>query len=207
MSLYGLISGGVKRELQSDKIFGLVIGIVSNNQDPDGQARVKVTFPWLSDNEESQWARIACFMAGKNRGAFFLPEIGDEVLIAFEHGDINRPYVLGALWNGVDKPPAANEDGKNNLRLLQSRSGHIIRLDDTEGSEKIEIIDKNGKNAVKWDTASNKITISADKDIEIKAAQGKILLEATEIEIKSSGNANIEASGNMTIKGATVNIN
>ena len=207
MSLYGLISGGVKRELRSDKIFGLVIGIVSNNQDPDGQARVKVTFPWLSDSEESQWARIACFMAGENRGAFFLPEIGDEVLIAFEHGDINRPYVLGALWNGVDKPPGANEDGKNNLRLLQSRSGHIIRLDDTEGSEKIEILDKTGKNSVTWDTASNKITMSADQDIEIKAAQGKILLQATEIEIKSSGNANIEASGNMTIKGATVNIN
>lgn len=205
MNFYKVISDGLKRELQIDRIYGVVVGVVSNNKDAEG--RVKVTYPWLSDSEESQWARIASFMAGDKRGSVFIPEVGDEVLIAFEHGDINRPYVLGALWNGVDKPPVTNEDGKNNLRLLQSRSGHIIRLDDTDGSEKIEIIDKTGKNSVTWDTSSNKISIAADKDIEIKAAQGKILLEAQEIEIKSSANSTLEASGNMTIKGSVVNIN
>ena len=207
MSLYQILSDGIQREIQANTITGVVIGVVSNNKDPEGQARVKVTFPWLSDTEESQWARMVCFMAGGKRGAYFLPEVDDEVLVAFEHGDINRPYVLGALWNGVDKPPTSNDDGKNNLRLLQSRSGHIIKLDDTSGSEKIEIVDKSGKNSVIWDTTANKITISADKDVEVKAGQGKISLQATEVEIKSSGNAKIEASGNMTIKGATVSIN
>lgn len=207
MSLYKAISEGVQREIRAERIFGVVIGIVSNNQDPDGLARVKVTFPWLSESEESHWARIVSFMAGEKRGAYFLPEVGDEVLLAFEHGDINRPYVIGALWNGVDKSPASNDDGNNNVRLIQSRSGHIIRLDDTDGSEKIEIIDKKGSNSVIWDTASDKITITAAKDIEIKADQGKIAMQATEIKVNSSGNATIEASGNMTIKGATVNIN
>jgi len=207
MNLYKAISEGVQREIHAERIFGVVIGIVSNNQDPDGLARVKVTFPWLSESEESHWARIVSFMAGENRGAYFLPEVGDEVLLAFEHGDINRPYVIGALWNGVDKSPASNDDGNNNVRVIQSRSGHKIRLDDTDGSEKIEIIDKKGSNSIVWDTASDKITVSADKDVEIKAGQGKITMQATEIKVNSSGNATIEASGTMTIKGATVNIN
>lgn len=207
MNVYSLITEGVRRELDSERIFGVVIGIVSNNKDEAGMGRVKVTFPWLEENEESQWARIACFMAGEKRGAVFLPEVGDEVLLAFEHGDINRPYVVGALWNGVDKPPLTNDDGKNNVRIIQSRSGHVIVLDDTQGSEKIEIKDKTGKNAVVWDTASNKITVSADGDIELKATQGKISLSGAEVEIKSTGSTTIEASGNMTVKGATVSIN
>ena len=207
MNLYSVISEGVQRELHASKMFGVVIGVVSNNQDDEGYGRVKITFPWLTDDEESKWARIASLMAGDKRGAYFLPEVGDEVLVAFEHGDINRPYILGALWNGVDKPPATNEDGKNNLRFIQSRSGHKITLDDTEGSEKIEIIDKDGKNSITWDTTKNKISISAGKDITVEAADGKISLKAAEIEIISSGDAKIEATGDMTLKGATVNIN
>ena len=135
--------------ISPDRIFGVVVGIVTNNNDPEGIGRVKVRFPWLSGTDESAdesaWARIAASMAGKGRGAYFLPEVDDEVLVAFDHGDIRFPYVLGALWNGQDQPPAANNDGKNNLRLIQSRSGHIIRLDDTSGAEKIEILDKSGK--------------------------------------------------------------
>lgn len=207
MSLYKAFSEGVQREIRAEKIFGVVSAVVSNNQDPDGRARVKVTFPWLSDSEESSWARIVSFMAGEKRGAFFLPEVGDEVLVAFEHGDINHPFIIGSLWNGADKPPAANDDGENNLREIHSRSGHILRLDDTEGSEKIEIIDKSGNNSIVWDTEANKVVISADSDIEVTAGQGKIALDAPEILITSSGDATIEASGTMTIKGSTVNIN
>jgi uncharacterized protein involved in type VI secretion and phage assembly len=207
MNVYGLISDGIRREVEADRIVGAVVGVVSNNQDPDGGARVKVTFPWLSGDEESHWARVASFMAGAERGAYFLPEVGDEVLVIFEHGDISRPYVIGVLWNGEDQPPAANDDGANNLRVIKSRSGHLIKLDDTEGSEKIEIIDKGGENAVTWDAASKKITVVAGQDIEVKAGSGKILLEATTVEIKASGEATIEASGTLTLKGATVNIN
>src|SRR2546426_9457473 len=87
-------------EAREKKLYGVVAGIVTNNEDPDGLGRVKIRFPWLSEDNESWWARIAAPMAGKERGAYFLPEVDDEVLVAFEHGDVNFPYVLGALWNG-----------------------------------------------------------------------------------------------------------
>ena len=154
-------------------------------------------------------------MAGADRGTFFLPEVDDEVLVAFEHGDLARPYVLGGLWNGQDKPPETNADGKNNLRLVKSRSGHLIRLDDTDGAEKIEIIDKSGGNSITIDTANNAITITSAADVTIDAPQGTLKLSAQTIEIASSaktevkaqGNLTLEASGNTTIKGAMVNIN
>ncbi len=197
------------------RINGVVVGVVTNNQDPDGLGRVKVKFPWLSDQDESHWARIAAPMAGKERGAYFLPEVEDEVLVAFERGDIRFPFVLGALWNGKDKPPADNGDGKNNLRLIKSRSGHTIKLNDEDGKETIEIIDKSEKNSVVIDTAKNTITITSDKDITLAAANGTIKLDAQKIELKSSADTKIEAgakmdvkaSATMTIKGATVNIN
>jgi uncharacterized protein involved in type VI secretion and phage assembly len=207
MNMFTLIADGVRRELQAEKIFGVVVGLVSNNKDEDGMNRVKVTFPWLSEDEESHWARVSCLMAGEKRGALFLPEVGDEVLVAFEHGDIDRPYVIGSLWNGVDKPPLTNDDGKNNIRLIQSRSGHKVTLDDTDGSEKISVEDKSGKNSIVWDTASNTITITADKDIMLSAPSGTITLDAKELAIKSSGDAKVEAGGSMTLKGSTIDIN
>jgi uncharacterized protein involved in type VI secretion and phage assembly len=115
------------------RLFGVMVGIVTDNQDPEGLGRVRVRFPWLSQDDASHWARIAVGMAGKDRGMFFLPEVDDEVLVAFEHGRPEYAYVLGALWNGKDTPPTANADGKNNLRMLRSRSGHEIVLDDTVG--------------------------------------------------------------------------
>ncbi len=196
-------------------IFGVMVGIVTNNQDPEKLGRVKVKIPRLSGSDESDWTRVASLMAGKDRGTFFLPEVGDEVLLAFEGGDISRPYVIGALWNGVDTPPETNSDGKNGLRFIKSRSGHLIRFNDQEGSEKIEIIDKSGKNLVTIDSKTNKLTLSADGDIEISAAKGKVTIQAKELEIKTTAGVKIEASagmdlkasGNMTVKGAMVNIN
>ncbi len=197
------------------RITGVVVGVVTNNQDPDGLGRVKVKFPWLSDTDESYWARIVSPMAGNERGLYCLPEVDDEVLVVFEHGDVRFPYVLGALWNGKDKPPADNSDGKNNVRLLKSRSGHVVRLSDEDGKEKIEIIDKSKKNSIVFDTANNTITITADKDIILSAPQGTIKLDGQKIEAKSSADAKVEAgagldvkaSGTLNIKGATVNIN
>ncbi len=212
MSITGILE---ERKKDQSKIYGVVVGIVTNNKDDDGLGRVKVKIPRISGDDESHWARVAAFMAGKERGAFFLPEIDDEVLVVFEHGDINMPYVIGSLWNGVDTPPETNSDGENNIRVIKSRSGHIIRLDDKDGEEKIEIIDKSEKNLISIDTKDNKITISSDKDIELSARNGKVIIDAKDIEIKSSASTKIEASANMdlkasgnnNIKGATVNIN
>ena len=200
---------------RTSRVEGVVVGIVTNNQDPEGMGRVKVKFPWLSDEDESNGARVASPMAGKERGLFLLPEVDDEVLVAFEHGDPRFPYVIGSLWNGTDKPPADNADGKNNVRVLKSRSGHVIRLTDEDGKEKIEIIDKSEKNSVVIDTAANTITITADKDIVLKAPNGSVKLDAQKVEVKSSADSKVEAgggldlkaSGTMNVKGATVNIN
>ena len=189
------------------KIYGVAAGVVTNNKDEKKIGRIKLKFPWLSDNNETDWVRIATFMAGSERGSFFLPEVGDEVLVAFEQGDLNHPYVIGALWNDTAKPPETNADGKNNFRLIKSRSGHIIKLDDTAGNEKIEIVDKSNSNKIIIDTKDNKISIISNKDIEISAPSGKVTISGNEIEIKSTTTAKIEASAEMTVKGATVNIN
>ena len=198
----------------SDRFYGVAIGLVTNNQDPEGLGRVKLKFPWLSDEDESHWARVAAPMAGKERGVYFLPEVDDEALVVFEHGDVRFPYVIGALWNGKEPPPAKN-DGKNNLRVIKSRSGHTIRFNDEGGKETIEIIDGSEKNSIVIDMAKDAITITSEKDITLSAPKGAIKLDAGKIEIKSSAGAKIEAGATMdvkagatmAIKGATVNIN
>ncbi len=215
MNFFDVLIDTEEREAMAARVQGVVVGVVTNNQDPEGMGRVKVKFPWLSDEDESQWARLATPMAGNKRGIYFLPEVDDEVLVAFEHGDVRFPYVLGALWNGKDAPPGTNDDGKNNLRLIHSRSGHLIKLSDEDGKEKIEVIDKSTKNSIVIDTAKNTITITSDKDIVLTAAQGTIKLDAQKIELKSSADTKLEAgagmevkaSATMNIKGATVNIN
>lgn len=215
MNIFDMLTDQTEYTVHTGKMYGVVIGVVTNNQDPEKLGRVKVRFPWLSKSDESHWARVATLMAGPDRGSFFLPEVDDEVLVAFEHGDIRFPYVLGALWNGVDTPPQDNADGENNLRLIKSRSGHIIRLDDTSGGEKIEIIDSSGNNSLVMNTADNTITISASADITIQASSGKLTLSGNGIEmtsqagvkIQSSQNMDLQSSAQLNIKGSMVNIN
>jgi uncharacterized protein involved in type VI secretion and phage assembly len=196
------------------KIYGAVVGTVIKNNSKSGCVKVKI--PRIFGEGESNWARVVSFMAGNDRGAFYLPEKDDEVLVVFEDGDIAIPYVLGSLWNGKDKLPLKNDDGKNNLKVIKSRSGHIILLNDTDGKEKIEIVDKTGKNTFVIDSKENKISIKSDKDIEISAPNGTVRIQAKNIEAISNGSAKIEGSKDtyilvenktMTIKGKPVNIN
>jgi uncharacterized protein involved in type VI secretion and phage assembly len=210
-----LLSNALSEMDREDRFYGVTIAEVTNNKDEAKLGRVKVKFPWLSDTDESFWARVLTPMAGGDRGMYFLPEVGDEVLVAFEHGNIEFPYILGALWNGKDKPPETNEDGKNNKRTIKSRSGHTITLDDTDGEEKIEIFDKSKKNSIVMNTKENTITISAEADITIQSSNGKLILSGKEIQldskgdvkIKASQNMNIEAGSQLDIKGQMVNIN
>jgi len=187
---------------------GIVIGVVSTLEDEANLGRIRVSYPHLG-GVESDWARLSSPMAGAQRGVFFRPEVGDEVLVAFEHGDPRRPYILGSLWSQEDKPPPDDGDQKaNNWRFIRSRSGHIVLLDDTPGKEKIELIDKDGKRRVTIDSASSKITVLCDTgDVEIKAPSGKITIEAQEISIKATTTLNLEGSATANLKGGTVNIN
>jgi uncharacterized protein involved in type VI secretion and phage assembly len=187
---------------------GILIGTVADLEDPDALGRVRVKFPSLAD-QLSYWAKIAAPMAGNSRGFFFRPEVDDEVLVAFEMGDPRRPYVLGALWSKVDTPPPDDSKPKdNNWRFIKSRSGHILKFDDTKGAERVEIIDKDQRHKIIIDSSGDKIQILCDSgNMEIKATAGKLQIEASEAEIKTTGNMTLQAGGQMTIKGSVVNIN
>jgi uncharacterized protein involved in type VI secretion and phage assembly len=206
-------------QAESGRVDGVALGLVTNNNDPDGLGRVKLKYPWREDGQDSFWARIAVTMAGNDRGTFFLPEVGDEVLVAFDKGDIQHPYVIGALWNGKDKPPADNADGENNTRRIRSRSGHQITLfdkagketlevatqgghtilmDDTAGSARIAIKDSAGSNTITIDSAKNTITIESGMSLKLKSQS---------VDIEAGASMNIKASGTITIQGALVRIN
>jgi len=194
---------------------GVVVALVVDNKDSEERGRIKIKFPWMGDEAGTAWARLATLMSGNDRGIVFYPEVNDEVLVAFEQGDVNYPYIIGALWNGKDKPPEKNSDGENNIKMIKTRSGHTIKINDKSGEEKIEIIDKTKGNKITIDSANNKISLESGGDIELSASKGKIAINAKEIEIKSSTSAKIEASSEMDlkasatmkIKGSMVNIN
>jgi uncharacterized protein involved in type VI secretion and phage assembly len=187
------------------RVQGVVVGLVSNNNDPDGLSRVKLQFPWLDETLESDWVRIAFPGAGAERGMYWLPEVQDEVLVAFEHGDIHRPYVLGGLWNGQDKPPdgsnssAVGGDGKVNLRSIRSREGLGIIISDESGKKSIEMTDGDGDNKITIQSDDKVIEIDSNGAIKITGAQGKITVEGQDIEIKSSSNLTLDASANLDI--------
>jgi uncharacterized protein involved in type VI secretion and phage assembly len=197
------------------RIYGVVTAVVTNNKDPDQLGRVKLRFPWLDDDHESWWARVATPTAGKDRGICFLPEVDDEVLVAFEHGDPQFPYVVGALWTSAAGPPATNADGKNNLRVIASRSGMTLRFDDTKDAETVTLSDKDGKCCLVIDMANAKVTLTADADLTITATNGALKLSGKGVEIVSqgdlklgaSGAGELKADGDLVIKGTSVNIN
>jgi uncharacterized protein involved in type VI secretion and phage assembly len=178
MNLVELLAERSDGEAVQGRVFGAVIGIVSNIADPDRLGRVKVRYPWLKDDSESPWARVVSFMAGPNRGAVFRPEVGDEVLVLFDHGDMRFPYVLGGLWNGKDEmPKERGSDGDNAVRLIKSRSGHQILLDDATGAEKVTVIDKAG-NSIELSSTGVVIKSTAIKLGSEGAAQSLVLGDA-----------------------------
>jgi uncharacterized protein involved in type VI secretion and phage assembly len=180
-----------------DVLDGLYPAIVTSSSDPLKMGRVKVFFPWMNDGEESHWARVVRPYAGKKRGWFFMPEVGDEVMVAFELGDMNQPLVIGSSWNGKDEPPEPGDpDGKNDVKVIKTRSRHRLAFDDTPGAESIQLTDASGNNIVRWDTKSNSIGITAlTGDIFVKAPQGKISLLAKDITVSVTNNAERTVGG------------
>ena len=196
----------------SNQIHGVVVGIVKDVNDPTQLGRIKVNFPWLSEDNSSQWARVATFMSGPQRGSWFMPELEDEVLVAFELADVQHPYIIGFLWNGSDKPPNDGIDTK--VRRLRTVSGHVIELDDRPGQERVLIKTKAGHQIEMKDTppASIDIKTVGGQEIKLEDTPAKITLQtaaANKIEI-SDLPAGITISAptgmlNVTCLQATVN--
>jgi uncharacterized protein involved in type VI secretion and phage assembly len=193
---------------------GVAIALVTKNDDDEKLCRVKVSYPWHEKSTESYWARLSVPMAGDDRGVVMIPEVGDEVLVAFEREDLRFPYVLGGLWNGKDKPPVTNDDGKNDKRIVQSRDKHYLLFNDNASDGAVILTHKKGRriaftkdgwlvedekgNTVKVDTNSGAMTIEAKGTLNIKAAS---------ITIEATGTVEVKASATMTIRGSMVNIN
>ncbi len=196
-------------------LYGVAVGIVSNINDPEGLGRVKAVLPGLADDMESDWARVATPMAGPGRGFYFRPDVNDEVLVAFEHGNPDMPYVLGGLWNGQDQPPVADPDSSNDVRLIKSREGSTIKFSDVMDDAQIHIVDSSGKNMIVIRASDNSITITAEGDITLRTEQGKLTLTGNSVEITATSGLKIEAGqaldveagGPLTLKGSVVNIN
>jgi uncharacterized protein involved in type VI secretion and phage assembly len=161
-----------------EPILGLVIGLVTDNSDPEGMYRIQVTYAVPDGDILSAWARVITLMAGKGMGWACIPEPDDEVLIRFVHGNPNMPVVVGSVHNGKDTPPFDNADGNNDLRIFHSRNLHMLELCDTDGEERISIYSTDSKTELDLLTADEVIAWHATKNIEIYCPSGLLTVEA-----------------------------
>ncbi len=177
--------------------------IVMENTDPEGLGRVKVQFPWQRIvGEVTPWIRIVSPHTGVDKGFHFIPELGEEVLVGFEGGNAERPYMMGSLYNGSEKPDSWKTDG-NDIKAIRTRSGHTIEFDDTNGEEKINIYDNEGS-IITFDTKAKSLYITATENIEFTAKNIKMVVEEN-IDIQAKGNIDVASEGDMAVlsKGKT----
>jgi phage protein D/phage baseplate assembly protein gpV len=208
---------------------GLVIGQVTDINDPDQRFRVKVAFPWLSDDYESWWARVAQPGAGDGRGLAWLPEVGDEVLVGFVHGDVRDPYVLGGLYNGTDHPMMNDQlvdggAGQVLRRVLGSRTGHQLVFSDDDQASQIQLATGDGSATITMDSTNTKIVIDgsgtvtihaggplkldSDGDIELNANGGDLKLTASgELKLSGSTGASIDGGPQVSVSGSIIKLN
>lgn len=206
-----------------------LVGIVTDNQDPEGLGRVKVWFPTLTPQtgenaHASHWARVVAIGAGKGRGFDCLPEINDEVLVAFEHGNIHRPYILGGVWNGEDLPPKpvteSVQDSNVRVRTFKTRTGHQIQfIEEDKGNSKAGVyIETTAGHQIRLNDSENAVEVKTkgkhelrlddeNRCIEVKTPSHTFKMDRTGISLESAGNIEIKASGVITIEGALIQLN
>lgn len=220
-SLLGRAADGASAgDTVGERIAGVVPALVTNLKDPQDLGRVKVKYPWLAggDRVESDWVRVAGAGVGAGRGWLVLPEVNDEVLVAFEHGDLRRGYIVGGLYNGVDKPPKKNSEilgpgGVVQQRLFKSRKGHTLTFDDSGNTPGVELVTGDGNFTFKIEEQTGKVTLTTKKggstivvgaqgEINIKSDTGKVTIEAPagDIEMKAV-NIKLDAKASVDIKG------
>lgn len=197
---------------------GVAVAVVLNNTDPTNQGRVKLQLPWLPEVEP--WARIAAVFGGNKSGMYFMPQVGDEVLVAFHHGDVREPYVLGSLWSTKYAPtPTKSPEDSKNRRVIHTPAGHEVEFLEKEKSitvttvsgmvirmvpEQIDVSTTDGTAKITLEK-SGKISISASSEIEMKAP--KVTLDATNLKLNGSATAELTAGSTCQVKGGMVKIN
>lgn len=213
-----------------NRTYGVVIGLVVDVQDPLGQGRVKLRFPWLApDDANAGWAPVARPMAGKGRGYWYAPEVDDEALVAFEHGDVNHPMVLGFLHNGQDEPPGTDPQ----VRRVKTVRGNVLDFNDNAGQEQIHLHTDNGTKVTINETPSE-ITIQTVGGAQVKvsdasgitvfapsggvavtsatgmsttAGQGMSVTTGTGVELTAGTTVQVTAAGAVTVTaGTAVNV-
>jgi uncharacterized protein involved in type VI secretion and phage assembly len=175
------------------RLYGVYPAVVKDLNDPESQGRVRIRLPWAPDSDSGYeaWARMATMMAGNHRGTWFLPDIGDEVLVSFEGGDPRRPYILGGLWNGSDSPPETMDSAsQNNKKVISSREDIRIIFDDTSGGVTLTIQTPGGQKVILKDTPAS---------IEVTDSSGNTL------KMESSG-ITLQTSSKLTIQASTIDI-
>lgn len=172
-------------------LYGVYVALVTDLNDPTSEGRVKIKLPWQS-GDYAVWARMATLFAGNNRGSWFIPDVNDEVLVAFEAGDPDHPVVIGGLWNGSDASPASMDSaGQNNLKVIRSRNGVQITLDDENGRERCVVETPGGQ----------KITLQdGPGQVELVDSNGN------SIKMESSG-ITVNAAARLTITASTIEVN
>lgn len=199
------------------RISGVAVAQVISNLDSTGAGRVQLKLPWLPGFEP--WARVAVLLAGMNRGTYFIPQVGDEVLVAFEQGDVRQPFVIGCLWNSTDSPPAGSPLDPVAKRIIRTPLGHVMEFDDTLQSVSITTLTQQtvkmdatqiqlsttGDTATITLDVSGAITLQSTTSIELKAPS--ITLDGLNVSIKGSASTSVEGGATCSIQAGMVKIN
>lgn len=213
------------------KFYGVVTGTVASTDDPMHLGRVQVRLPFIDDSDSSPWARIAVPFAGRLSGHYFIPDVDDEVLVAFEQGDTNVPYVIGSLWNGFAPPPLQSPDSQ--VRAMRTLAGNQIVIEERPAAITIQTgpttplalpekpssfgphhsiqlgpsgISAKTPTEITLAVAESSIVIKPES-ITLSTGGNKIVLDASGVSIQASGTIDIKASGNCTVRASLVNIN
>lgn len=213
----GLLEAAVRDPVTDKRFYGVAVAEVVGNTDTTGLGRVQLRLPWLAGYQP--WARVAMPSAGQNRGTYFIPQVGDEVLVAFNHGDVREPFVVGSLWNGRDKPPRTGQLDPTNTRVIRTPAGHEITFDDNQQS--IVVLTATGQrmtmdaNQIELSAGKGaaKITLTTAGDISIEGT--KVTVKATSlfeakgatVEVNGDSNATFKGGGLCTLQGGLVKIN
>jgi phage protein D/phage baseplate assembly protein gpV len=213
----GLLADRLAQQAKVDRWSGVFIALVTNTDDPEDVGRVKIKFPWMTDEVESGWARVIGAGASSEMGFYIMPHVGDEVVVAFEHGDFNHPVVIGGLWSAVNKPPAeagqASGSEKPLVRTWHSQKGHRISVYDNSDN-KIEITTSDGR-SLTLDDREKKITVKTSS-VTITVEDNKVTLDSSgevtikagsNLKLEANGSIDINASGAVNVKGSLINLN